>query len=164
MSALDRLTVPAELADQHSAESGPDGVAVIVAFAAEDVRAVRVESPRFGTQTIQVAEPAAAGPTTVALEPGGHIIGRVVTDIDKPVPGLTVRVQTSPQDFDPDGTVGSAEATTDGSGGFEIPAISTGRLTMVLDFRSRPDLPYRGLPPANQVVEARPDHHSRRSG
>ena len=152
--SLGRLTVPGELADRFGAETGQDGVAVIAAFSATDVRAVRVESPRFGTQTIRVKEPVAAAPTTIALQPAGHIRGRVLTDLDKPVSGLAVRVQSSLKDFDPDGTVGSAEVVTDVSGAFEIPAISAGRLTMVLDFRSRPDLAYRGLPPANQVVEA----------
>ena len=45
-------------------------------------------------------------------------------------------------------------ALTDANGRLEIPAIAAGRLALVLDLRSRPDLPYRGLPPANQVVEA----------
>jgi hypothetical protein len=94
------------------------------------------------------------GRTTVALAPTGHLLGRVHTDLRKPIPGLTVRIQTSPPDFDSNGTVGSAEVITDASGAFEVPAIATGRLTMVLDYRSRPDLAYRGLPPANQVVEA----------
>ena len=49
---------------------------------------------------------------------------------------------------------GWAERTTDASGRLEIPAIAAGRLALVSDLRSRPDLPYRGLPPANQVVEA----------
>ena len=35
-----------------------------------------------------------------------------------------------------------------------MPAIAAGRLALVLDLRSRSDLPYRGLPPVNQVVEA----------
>ena len=50
--------------------------------------------------------------------------------------------------------MGSAEVTTDGAGRFEIPAVAAGRLELVLDFRSLPDLPDRGFPPASQVVES----------
>ncbi len=153
VTALRRLVVPEEIAGRFGAKAGREGGAAVSGFTPEEIRAVRVDSPRFGTQTVRLAGLEGTEPKTIMLEPAGRVSGCVLAD-EKPVSGLTVFVQTFPEGFDLGGTLGSAEVTTDGSGRFEIPAIAAGRLALTLDFRSRPDLPYRGLPPANQVVEA----------
>ena len=88
------------------------------------------------------------------LQPAGRLSVRILDDAGKPVAGLKVHAQTFPDGYDLGGTVGQAEGITDSSGRLEVPAIAAGRLALVLDLRSRPDLPLRGLPPANQVVEA----------
>ena len=90
----------------------------------------------------------------VSARAGGRVSGRVVTGAGQPVSGLRVRAETFPDGYDLGGTLGSGSVTTDENGQFEIPAMAAGRLSLVLDLRSRPDLPFRGLPPANQVVEA----------
>jgi Carboxypeptidase regulatory-like domain len=154
VTALDRLVVPEDFAGLVGARAGPDGVAVVSAFAPGEIGRVRVESPRSGTQTVRVDGQDAAGPKTITLAAAGRVSGRVLTRDSKPVSGLKVRAQTFPGGVDTGGPIGSAEVATDESGRFELPAIAAGRLALVLDFRARPDLPYRGLPPANQVVEA----------
>jgi Carboxypeptidase regulatory-like domain len=153
-SAVDRMVVPHELAEKAASVAGPDGVVVLPAFAPGEIRWARVDSPRFGTQSLRTLGPETTVDSVFRLEPAGRVSGRVVTEVDKPVSGLPVRAQTFPEGYDLGGTLGSATVTTDADGRFEIPAIAAGRLAVVLDLRSRPDLPYRGLPPANQVVES----------
>jgi hypothetical protein len=152
-AAVGRVVVPAELTALLGATAGDDGVAVVHAFAADQISAVWIDSPRFGRQKVQVSPAAGAEPRLVKLEPSGHIVGRVVTDENVPVVGLKLQARTMLAGSDASGACAWAEAITDRDGGFTIPAIAAGRLLLTLDFRSRPDLPYRGLPPANQVVE-----------
>ncbi|MFI5457341.1 MAG: carboxypeptidase regulatory-like domain-containing protein [Isosphaerales bacterium] len=153
VSALDRLIVPDELAGKVASVAGPDGNVMMPAFATGEVRWVRVVSSKFGTQLIRTLGPDTAQASACKLEPIGRVAGRVVAGADKPVAGLRIRAQTFPEGYDLGGTVGSADVTTDETGRFAIPAIAAGRLVLMLDLRSRPDLPYRGLPPANHVVE-----------
>ncbi len=154
MGALAHVVVPRELAEKVAAAAGPDGTVVIPAFAAGEIRWARVESPKSGVQLIRTLGPDTTVQSIIRLEPAGRLAGRVVAEADKPVAGLTVRAETFPDGYDLGGTLGAATATTDANGRFEIPAIAAGRLVLTLDLRSRPDLPYRGLPPANRLVEA----------
>jgi hypothetical protein len=151
VTALDRLAVPAEVADRAAVEADRRGAAVVSAFGPGEIRRVRVESKQFGSQEIFISDSEAS--RTIRLEPVGHVNGRVRTVDDKPVVGLKIRARTFPEGSDLGGNVGSVELTTDASGRFTIPAIAAGRLAMTLDFRSRPDLAYRGVAPANEVVE-----------
>ncbi|MGO9467664.1 MAG: carboxypeptidase regulatory-like domain-containing protein [Isosphaeraceae bacterium] len=152
-SAIDRLSVPDELAARIVAETGRDGTAAITAFAPGEIRGARVVSTNSGAQTFSRFGRQGAETRIVRLEPVGRVAGRVVTDSDKPVSGLRLEARTFPEGYDTGGTVGSAEVVTDVAGRFEIAAIAAGRLALVLDFRSLPDLPYRGFPPDSQVVE-----------
>jgi hypothetical protein len=153
LSAVDRLAVPDELAGRVVIETDRAGMAAITAFAPGEIRAARVESAKFGAQTFSSFGQQTGQAKTVRLEPVGRVAGRVVTDSNQPVSGLRLEARTNPGGFDNGGTVGTAEATTDQDGRFEIARIAAGRLALVLDFRSLPDLPYRGSPPASQVVE-----------
>jgi hypothetical protein len=154
VKARDSLVVPDDVDGRLAAVTGADGIAVLQSFAGEEIRAVRVSAPKFGTQTITDIRREPAGPAVVKIVPTGRITGRVLAEAETPISGLKIQVQTFPEGFDTGGTVGSAEVVTDAAGRFEIPAIAAGRLALVLDFSSRPDLPYRGLPPAHQVVES----------
>jgi len=153
VSALDRLVVPVELANKVATVAGSDGNVMMRAFAPGEIRWVRVASPMFGTQIIRTLGPDPAQVSASRLEPVGRVAGRVAADAEKPVSGLRVRARTFPEAYDLGSTVGSADTTTNETGRFEIPAIAARRLVLMLDLRSRSDLPYRGLPPANQVVE-----------
>jgi hypothetical protein len=154
VTAIDRLAMPDALAKQCAVATAPDGSARIAAFMARDIRAIRIDSPTCGVQTIHGFGEQADFPKSLRLEPIGGVAGRVVTDSDQPVTGLRVEARTMPGGFDLGGTTGWAEAVTDAAGRFQIPAIAAGRLELMLDFRSLPDLPYRGLAPASQAVES----------
>ncbi len=153
-SALAHTAIPRELGEKVASVSGGDGVVVLPAFAPGELRWIRVDSPKFGTQIIRTLGPNTTRETAFRLEPAGRVSGRVVVAGGQPVTGLPVRAETLPDGYDSGGTLGVATVTTDANGQFEIPAIAAGGLSLVLDLRSRPDLPLRGLPPANQVVEA----------
>ncbi len=152
--ALERALVPLELADRLASVTRAGGTVLLPGFAPGEVRWVRVDSPRFGSQMLRLPGPDKVPASEFRLEPAGRISGRIVAAGDGPISGLRVRAVTFPQGYDLGGTLGFAMATSDADGRYEIPAIAAGRLSLSLDFRSRPDLPYRGLPPANQVVEA----------
>ncbi len=154
VTALDGLAVPGELAEKSASVTGPDGTVTISAFAPGEIRWVRIESRKFGTQVLRGLGLSTADPSVLRLEPVGRVSGRVAADAGKPVSGLRIRAHTFPDGYDLGGTVGTADAVTDASGRFEIPAIAAGRLAITCDLRSRPDLSYRGLPPASQVVDA----------
>ena len=151
--SLDRMVIPQELAEKVAAVTRSDGTVVLAAFARGAVRWVRVDSPSLGTQIIRTLGPDTTPASTFQLEPAGRVSGRVVAGSGGSVSGLKIRAETFPDGYDLGGTLGFAAVTTDANGRFEIPAIAAGRLALTLDLRSRPDLPYRGLPPANQVVE-----------
>ncbi len=153
-TAFAHAVVPRELAEKVAAVAGDDGAVVLSAFAPGELRWVHVQSPKHGTQIIRTLGPETTGPIEFRLKPVGRVSGRVVANAGGPVSGLPVRAETFPDGYDLGGTLGSASVTTDEKGNFEIPAIAAGRLSLVLELRSRPDLPFRGLPPANQVVEA----------
>jgi hypothetical protein len=152
--ALDRMVVPLELAEKVASVARADGTVALPEFAPGEVRWVRVDSSKLGTQIIRTLGPDTTLASAFRLEPVGCVVGQVVAEAGKPVSGLPVRAETFPDGYDLSGTIGSAAVTTDANGRFEIPAIAAGRLAVTLDLRSRPELPYRGLPPANQVVEA----------
>jgi hypothetical protein len=153
-SAVEGMVVPGELAEKVAGTVGPDGAAALPDFAPGAIRWVRVDSPKFGTQLIRTLGARTTPASAFRLEPVGRVSGRVVAESDQPVNALRVQAETFPAGYDLGGTIGSATVTTDANGRFEIPAIAAGRLSLVLDLRSRSDLPYRGLPPASQVVEA----------
>ena len=152
--AVDRLVVPREVGEMFAAVAGPDGVLNMPALAPGELRWAQVELPGLGTQVIRTLGPDTTPATAIRLEPAGRVSGRVIAEPDKPVAGLPIHALTFPDGYDLGGTLGAATVLTDGDGRFEIPAIAAGRLALVLDLRSRSDLPYRGLPPVNQVVEA----------
>ncbi len=97
LSGIDRLAVPDELAARIVAETGRDGSAAVTAFAPGDIRGVRVESTKFGMQTVTRFGRQAAETRSVRLEPVGRVSGRVVTDSDKPVSGLRLEARTFPR-------------------------------------------------------------------
>ena len=152
--ALANAAVPRELAANVGSVAGADGAVVLQAFAPGELRWARVDSAKHGTQIIRTLGSDTTRTTEIRLEPVGRVSGRIVTDAGQPVSGLRVRAETFPQGYDLGGTLGSGSATTGGNGQFELPAIAAGRLSLVLELRARPDLPLRGLSPANQVVEA----------
>ena len=154
VSAVDRLVVPDELARKVASVAGADGTVTIAGFAAGEVRWIRVLSPKFGTQIFRGLGPDTLDRTALRLEPVGSVSGRVAGDVEKPVSGLRIVAQTFPEGYDLGGTVGLAEAVTDASGRFVIPAIAAGRLALMLELRARPDLPYRGIAAQGQVVDA----------
>ena len=152
--AVDHMLLPRELAETVASVAGPDGAVVITAFGPGEIRWARVDSPKYGSQIIRTLGPESTVESVFRLEPAGRVTGRVVAEAGNPVAGLRIRAEGFPDGYDLGGTIGSATVTTDANGRFEIPAIAAGRLALILDLRARPDLPYRGLPPANQVVEA----------
>ena len=152
--ALEGMIVPQELAQKIGAATSRDGSVTIKAVGREAIRRVSVESSKYGKQLIgePAAESAIAGELQLASV--GRVSIRIFDDAGKPVNGLRVHAQTFPDGYGLGGTAGLGEGETDSQGRLEIPAIAAGRLALVLDLRARPELPYRGLPPANQVVEA----------
>ena len=152
-AAFAHVALPRELAEKVAVVAGDDGEVVLPAFGPGELRWVHVQSPKLGTQIIRTLGPETTGASEFRLEPVGRVSGHVVAGTDGPVSGVPVRAETFPDGYDFGGTLGSTSVTTDGNGQFEIPAIAAGRLSLVLELRSRPDLPLRGLLPANQVVE-----------
>ncbi len=88
------------------------------------------------------------------LEPVGHVSVHILAEAGKPVSGLHVEAQTFPDGYDLGRAIGQADGVTDANGEVKFSAIAAGRLALTLDLRSRPDLPYRGLPPENHVALA----------
>ena len=129
----------------------------------ETIRRVRVDSPKYGTQIIRTLGPDTTTASLFRLEPVGRVSVRVVADADKPVAGLRIQAETFPEGYDLGGTIGQAE----GHDRCERPARDSGDRRRPAGARARPaispDLPYRGLPPANQVVEAGADHDASKS-
>jgi Carboxypeptidase regulatory-like domain len=152
--AIDGMVVPADLAEKLTKLTGRDGSVTIQAFAPGAIRRLSVQSSKYGNQLIGTPAETTTTAAELRLEPAGRVSARILDETGKPVVGLKVHAQTFPDGYDLGGTVGLAEGVTDSSGRLEISAIAAGRLMLVLDLRSRPDLPYRGLPPANQIVEA----------
>ena len=92
-TAVDRLFVPQELAEQVAGTVGPDGAALLPALRGE-VRWVRVDSPKFGTQIIRTLGAATTPASVVRLEPVGGVSGRVVAENDQPVKALRIHAET----------------------------------------------------------------------
>jgi hypothetical protein len=151
--ALAHLPVPTELAGRLAARTDRDGKAVIPGFAAGEIAAVRVESPRFGTQRGSPSRPDAGGTRTLTLEPAGRVAGRLVGDDGRPVTGLVVRATSYPEGLDLGGMVGMAEVASDDQGRFDILALAAGRLVLTLGFRPGEPPAFRGQPPVHRVVE-----------
>ncbi|HEX8203597.1 MAG TPA: carboxypeptidase regulatory-like domain-containing protein, partial [Isosphaeraceae bacterium] len=154
VASLAHLGVPGELAGRLAARTGRDGTASLPACTAGEIAAVRIEASGLGTQRGGPSPPDDQGIRTVTLEPVGRVSGRVVDPDGRPVAGLAIGAMTYPEGLDLGGMLGEAEDLSDAQGRFEILALAAGRLVLALKFRPGAPPAYRGLPPANRVVEA----------
>ncbi len=148
------LIIPDALAEKFASTTGGDGSVVLPAFPPGAIRRLRVDSRRFGKQLVRVRTAETTSATVLALVPVGRVSVHILAEAGKPVSGLHVEAQTFPDGYDLGRPIGQADSVTDANGQVEIPAIAAGRLALLLDLRSRPELPYRGLPPENQVALA----------
>ncbi len=86
--ALERALVPRQLADRLASVTRAGGTVVLPGFAPGDVRWVRVDSPRFGTQILRLPGPNTMPASEFRLEPAGRISGRIVASGGGPISGL----------------------------------------------------------------------------
>jgi len=133
---------PKVLRSRWEVSADDEGVAVLpVAGRAEIVRGVEITSPRHGRQEFHndVESP---GGWTVRLAPVGRVSGQVMAGRPEAVRGLivlaTTRAEVSRDEENPIYVEGSAQATTDAQGRFEIPAVAAGELSLEFELPPRP--------------------------
>ena len=150
------LPIPREIVDRLAVQTGDQGIARIAGLPAGGLIYARVETPRFGTQTVTL-DGKRPDPLTARLGAVGRLIGQVKGEDPAAAQGLRVRVETHPKPptpgnpfvYSPDG---EAEVIIDAKGQFEVPALAAGMLSVSL--RTRDDKPARDLPAEDRAIEA----------
>ena len=155
VTAIYHLAIPAEVAGRLAVTTDDQGIAKVTGLPAGGLTYARVETPRFGTQTVMLQ---GKPPAPLDARPGavGRLVGQVKGDDPSVARGLRVRVETHPRPpcpgkpfvYTPDG---AAEVIIDASGRFEVPALAAGMLSLSL--RTRDDKPARDLPAENRAIE-----------
>ena len=155
VTRLDRESgvVPEELAGKFGATTDADGRAVLDAFASDEIVAVEARADGFGIQP-RIFSPPGPGPKVIRLRPTGRVAGRLVADDPAAVRGWVVFASTLPDD-DPSrrgSWAGTAEATTDREGRFEMPPLAAGKLS--LSFTPPEGARYRPAPVPDRTLPA----------
>jgi hypothetical protein len=150
--AVYHLPIPAEIAGRLAVTTDAHGIAKVADLPSGGLRYARVETPRFGTQTVLLQ-----GRSHVArLGAVGRLVGQVKGDNPAAAQGLRMRVETHPSPpspgkpyvYAPDG---AAEAIIDASGRFEVPALAAGMLSVSL--QTRDNKPTRDIPVQERAIE-----------
>ena len=119
------LGLPGDVGGLASATTDAEGRATLPAFRGDEVLAVRVEADGFGAQVRDFAQAdgsAAPGPKSIRLAGVGRVEGRLTGDDPKSLGGRTIHLNSSTGGR----PVGFAEARTDASGRFAVPALAAG--------------------------------------
>jgi hypothetical protein len=143
--------VPDVVAEMASATTGPDGVAVLDAFAPAELAYVDVHSRAFGIQGRPIV-PRPGTPAVVALRPASTWKGHLSADDPGHARGWHVQAWTrvgGDRLAEPQPT-GYVETTTDDEGRFALAPIAVGALQ--LDLKPPGDLPVLADLPASLVV------------
>ena len=146
------LPIPRELLEALSVRTDARGTVELAGLPPDSGSFVRVETKRFGTQSLMLSI-AKTGPAIARLAPVGGLIGRVKGDNPAAAAGLTIRVESSSNGpnsrvFAPDG---HAEVRIDATGRFEVPALAVGKLRLSLNPRDGQQ--DRDLPAGDRAIE-----------
>jgi carboxypeptidase family protein len=109
---------------EATASSGSDGRFVLKDVPSNDTVRIRVASDGFVSREMTVTPRDAD--LTIALEPGGIVSGRVVDADQRPVPGISIRIEG--RDL--------AHVRTDQAGRFEVRDVAEGRWMLVVEERA----------------------------
>ncbi len=136
---LDSLPIPREIVNRIAARTDARGMVELADLPPEGAAFVRIETPRFGEQSVMTM-PTKDGLRTARLAAVGRLSGRVKGGDPGRARGIVIQATTSFNGphrvgFEPEG---HAEVAIDDSGRFEVPALAVGKLRLTFLPRGSP--------------------------
>ncbi|HEV3340378.1 MAG TPA: carboxypeptidase-like regulatory domain-containing protein [Pirellulales bacterium] len=149
--------VPEALLPCTDATTDDEGTATITAFDRGGLSELRVTTAEYGSQSKHLAPSgqATGEPLVVTLRSAGRVRGRLISSEPDLIDGVAISLISISRDpaRAAEATIGSAVATSDKSGRFEVPAIAEGTIGYI-SVESKPGRPFLPDPPAETSLAA----------